>query len=123
MVKGPVRVLAVDDNDCITQAMGFIFAAPEYAIATSIDGKDALLRIAEETRFDVILVDQNMRGTTGLELVRAIRSRGIDSKIIVISGHVSEEIRHKYEQLDVEIFFPKPFLIHELRSAVDRIAA
>jgi DNA-binding response OmpR family regulator len=58
-----------------------------------------------------------------VELVRAIRKRGITGKIMVLSAHLSSEIREVYERMDVHVMFPKPFDIAELRSAVDRLAA
>lgn len=59
---------------------------------------------------------------TGVELVGAIRGRGIDSEIIVLSAHLTPDIREAYERLDVPMMFSKPFNIHALRSAVNRIA-
>jgi DNA-binding response OmpR family regulator len=56
---------------------------------------------------------------TGSELVAAIRKRGVTSKIIVLSAHVTEEIRRAYEQFDVQHIFEKPFDLAEFRAAVD----
>ena len=64
-----------------------------------------------------------MPNLTGVELVGAIRQRGINGKIIVVSAHLSSEIREAYERMDVHEMFSKPFNVVELRSAVDRLAA
>jgi two-component system response regulator AtoC len=71
----------------------------------------------------VIIVDQKMPELTGVELVGAIRERGITGEIIVVSAHLSQEVREAYARMDVHIMFPKPFNVSELRSAVDRLAA
>ena len=57
-----------------------------------------------------------------MELVDAIRKRGIPGDIIVLSAHVLPEIREAYERLNVQAIFPKPFDLEELRSAVDHLA-
>jgi hypothetical protein len=55
--------------------------------------------------------------------VRALRDRGNNGKIIVLSAHLSSEVREAYERMDVHEIFPKPFNVEDLRSAVDRLAA
>ena len=72
--------------------------------------------------YDLIIVDQKMPNLTGVELVDAIRKRGIPGDIIVLSAQVLPEIREAYERLNVQAIFPKPFDLEELRSAVDHLA-
>ena len=64
-----------------------------------------------------------MPDLTGLELVQAIRKRDISGKILVVSAHLSSDLRAAFEQLDVHGIFTKPFDIAQLRLAVDRLAA
>jgi DNA-binding NarL/FixJ family response regulator len=85
---------------------------------------EALARLdAGSDRYDVIIVDQKMPQLSGVDLVTAIRQRGIQSKIIVISAHLSPEIRQAYQRMDVHAMFGKPFDVAALRLAVDRLAA
>jgi len=59
-----------------------------------------------------------MPNLTGLELVGAIRERGIPGKIIVLSAQITAELREAYQSMDVDAIVLKPFDIEELRSAV-----
>lgn len=119
-----LKILAVDDNRAITDSMRFIFAAPRYQVTGVQDGDDALARLdAKSEAYDVIIVDQKMPHLTGVELVQEIRKRGIGGKIMVLSAHLSPEIREAYERMDVRVILDKPFDIHDLRSALDRLAA
>ena len=123
-MKATVRILAVDDNASITDAMPFLFAAPHYGVTTANDGHCALEKLEELPReFDVIIVDQKMPRLTGVELVQGIRERGIPARIMVLSAHLSPEIREAYEKMDVHVILGKPFDIEELRVAVDQLAA
>jgi CheY-like chemotaxis protein len=88
------------------------------------DPVEALARLEQEsTRYDVIIVDQTMPDLTGVELVSAIRERGIAGKIIVLSAYLSPEICETYKRMSVQVILDKPFDIAQLRSAVDRLAA
>lgn len=119
-----LKILAVDNEPSVTLSLRYIFAAPRYEVTGVENGNDALARLdANSDRYDVIIVDQKMPHLTGVELVSAIRKRGITGKIMVLSAHLSSEIREVYERMDVHVMFPKPFDIAELRSAVDRLAA
>jgi CheY-like chemotaxis protein len=118
------KILAVDDNPSIRSSMHFIFPGPRYEVAVAEDGDAALVRLgANSDPYDVIIVDQKMPHSTGVELVREIRHRGIAGKIMVLSANLTPEIREAYEQMDVGLILEKPFDIHELRSALDKLAA
>ncbi|HEV2046200.1 MAG TPA: response regulator [Chthoniobacterales bacterium] len=119
-----LKILAVDNEPSVTLSLRYIFAGPRYKLTSVESGIDALARLdANSDRYDVIIVDQKMPNLTGVELVSAIRDRGIAGKIIVVSAHLSSEIREAYERMDVHVMFGKPFDIGELRSAVDSLAA
>lgn len=119
-----LKILAVDDNSSIREAMPFIFAAPDYEIASAPDGDRALAKLDQDpSAYDVIIVDQKMPQMTGVELVQGIKERCIRSKIMVLSAHLTAELRQTYEEMGVRVFLQKPFDVAELRLAVDRLAA
>jgi len=120
-----LKILAVDDNPSIRSSMHFIFTGPRYEVTGAEDGDDALERLADANspRYDVIIVDQKMPHLTGVELVQEIRKRNIAGKIMVLSAHLTPEIRNTYQQMDVQVILEKPFNIQELRSSLDSLAA
>ena len=119
-----LRILAVDNEPSVTLSMRYVFDGPRYEIITVEDGDAALARLdADSDVFDVIIVDQKMPHLTGVELVSEIRKRRITAKIIVVSAHLSSDVREAYEGLNVHVMFGKPFDVDMLRSAVDRVAA
>lgn len=118
------RILTVDNEPSITTSLKYIFAGPRFEVSSVESGEAALARLeAADEPYDLVIVDQKMPNLTGLELVDEIRRRGIPGKIIVLSAHLSEEIRQAYERMDVHAILPKPFDLGALRSAVDQIAA
>ena len=122
-MEAPLRILAVDNEPSVTLSLRFVFGDPRYELTCVANGNAALARLdANSDLFDVIIVDEKMPVLTGVELVTAIRHRGINGKIIVISAHLSPEIRESYDRLGVHVMFSKPFNVDELRTAVDHLA-
>ena len=123
-VEAAVRILAVDNEPSVRLSFRYVFSDPHYELTCVDSGKAALARLdANSDLYDVIIVDEKMPHLTGLELVSAIRQRGINGKIIVVSAHLSSELGEAYERMDVHVMFSKPFNVDELRTAVDRLAA
>ena len=122
-MEAPLRILAVDNEPSVTLSLRFVFAEARYELTCVENGKAALARLdANSDLYDVIIVDEKMPHLTGVELVSAIRQRGINGKIVVVSAHLTPEIRQAYERLGVHVMFGKPFNVEQLRSAVDRLA-
>jgi len=123
-MAAPLRILAVDNEPTITFSLKYVFAGPRYEFTSADSGEAALTRLdANPDPYDVIIVDQKMPHQSGVELVTAIRQRGLNGKIIVLSAHLSSEVRADYARMDVNEMFDKPFDVEELRSAVNRLAA
>ena len=124
MSAAALRILAVDNEPSVTFSLRHIFIGSRYEFSAVENGDAALARLdSGSEQYDIIIVDQKMPHMTGLELVGEMRKRGITSKIVVLSAHISSEIRAAYERMDVHVMFPKPFDIGKLRSAVDQLAA
>ena len=93
-----LKILAVDDELSITESIRFIFDRPRYEVTGVQDGDDALVRLeANSGSYDVVITDQKMPHVTGVELVRELRKRRFAGKIMVLSAHLSHEVRNAYE--------------------------
>ena len=87
------RVLIVDDHAFIRRGVrGILQDFPEWEVCAEADnGKDAV-RLAEELKPEVILMDVSMPGITGLEAARSIRESDAHVKIILLTLHESTEV-------------------------------
>ena len=123
-MSAALRILAVDNEPSVTFSLRHIFNGPRYELSAVENGDAALARLdSGSEEYDIIIVDQKMPHMSGVELVSEMRKRGINSKIMVLSAHISSEVRADYERMDVHVMFPKPFDVRELRSAVDQLVA
>ena len=117
-----LRILAVDNELSVTFSLRHIFTGPQYELCAVENGDAALARLdSGSEHYDVIIVDQKMPHMSGVELVEQLRRRGVESKIMVLSAHISDEVQAAYERMDVHVMFPKPFDVAALRSAVDQL--
>ena len=117
-MKKKSRILAVDDEPIISESITYVLEAPHRKIAVAKNGQEALARVAKE-KFDVIIADHRMPHSGGLELVRRLRKRKYNGKIVVLSGHLSPDNIGTYEELDVDEVLEKPFDPGELRDIVE----
>ena len=118
-----LKILAVDDEPSIAQSMRFIFGRPLYELSSAQDGETALAQLAAEADpFDVVITDNNMPGVSGVEFVRQLRERSFAGKIMVLSAHLSSDVRAAYAEMDVDAMIEKPFCVHALRKTLDKLA-
>ena len=121
-VDGPYRILTVDDEVSVNLSLQFVFPKSHYEVVCVASGDAALANLEANSKpYDVIIIDQRMPNLTGVELVEAIRERGIPGEIIILSAHLTSEARQAYARLGVNTVFPKPFEVERLRSTVDRL--
>lgn len=119
-----LRILTVDDEPSITQCMRFIFEQPQYEITMAQDGEDALNQMQNiEKPFHIVITDNNMPGVSGVELLRKLREVGFAGKVMVLSAHLSDELRAAYRELGADSMMDKPFNIDYLREALVKLAA
>src|SRR5437899_2463393 len=90
------KVLVVDDEPQIRRVMRVILAGENYEVVEARSGEAALLRFREFLP-DLVLLDLNMPGMSGLEACRSIRDTS-DVPIIVLTVRREEE--EKVEALD-----------------------
>ena len=112
-MKKKLHILAVDDEPAIGESIAYALGAPHRKIVVAENGHDALAKVAKE-KFDVVITDHRMPRSGGLELVRKLRQRNYDGRIVILSGHLSPDNIGTYEELAVDEIVAKPFDFDEL---------
>jgi two-component system, NtrC family, response regulator HupR/HoxA len=115
-------VLLVDDEQRSLDAMRRTLEE-DFAIATALSA-DAARELMQAQGVAVILCDQRMPGTTGVEFLREVRERWPDAVRIVISGHTdSEDIIAGINEAGIFQYVLKPWmpdhLLQTVRNAVE----
>ena len=87
------RVLIVDDHAFIRRGVQTILHPfPEWELCGEADNGNDAIRMAEELKPDVIIMDLSMPGLNGIAAARAIRKTQPDVKILLLTLHESAEL-------------------------------
>jgi len=110
------HVLVVDDEPQIRRVLRTTLIAQGYQVSDARSGEDAIELIRSE-RYDLILLDYNMAGMSGIETCREIR-RSSDIPILMVTVRGAE--RDKVCALDAgaDGYVTKPFSISELMARI-----
>jgi signal transduction histidine kinase len=89
----PLRVLLVEDNEYDQLAFRRMVKQLEldYTVLTAATGSDGIKYLTDGT-FDIILLDFLLIDMDGLEFLKAIRNRGVDTPVIFLTGQGSEKV-------------------------------
>ncbi|MFI6151360.1 response regulator transcription factor [Kitasatospora sp. NPDC051170] len=118
-----MRVLVVEDEPDVAEALAWGLAAEGYVVDVAGNGVDGLWK-ATESPHDVIVLDVMLPGMDGYQVCRALRERGIWTPILMLTA-LDEDLDHA-EGLDsgADDYLPKPFsypvLLAHLRSLTRR---
>jgi DNA-binding response OmpR family regulator len=117
----PKRILLVDDDAEIIEAMRFALENQGYQVVVARDGNQGLA-MAERDDPDLVILDMMMPKRSGfLVLEKLRRTRPVPLRIIMITAN--EGSRHKAyaEMLGVDDYLRKPFAMDKLVDSVQRL--
>jgi CheY-like chemotaxis protein len=121
------KVLIVDDEPYLIEALKYILKKEGYQVSTAVDGVDALQKIAEN-KPDVMFLDIMMPRKNGYELCETLKQipELKDIYIILLSAKAWEADKEKGLSLGANDFLSKPYspkdAISALKKAEDRLA-
>ncbi|MFH1783232.1 MAG: DNA-binding response regulator [Candidatus Omnitrophota bacterium] len=113
------KILIVDDDKFVRDTFKASF--DEYKIITASSGEEALNTLQKPHNINLIIVDMMMPGMTGIELVRKIKSRDPEQKVILLTGYSSKDVLLEALRSDVDEYLEKPFDIKSTKKAIDRL--
>ena len=118
-ISDPI-IAVVDDDAAVRNSLKFSleldgFAVRTYANAAKLLGSGSL------TDLQCLIVDQDMPRMTGLELVAALRERGVEVPALLVSGHPTPAVTRQASAAGIAVV-EKPFLgnglLESIRAAV-----
>jgi CheY-like chemotaxis protein len=116
-----LRILVVDDEPFVCDAVKMMLAFDGHAVETANSGAQALA-ILEEGKFDLVITDFAMPLMKGDELAAAIKARNPKQPVIMITAY-AEMLQSSGNPLPgVDFMISKPFLLENLREALAKVA-
>ena len=116
------RILYVDDDETLRDLFQRMMQRRGYSVRLAEDGSEALDILSREAgSFDLLLLDYNMPGLTGLDVAREVRKHYGNLPIAIASGFITDEIRDQARALGVMDLVFKPNGVTEYCEVVDRL--
>ncbi|MBP6661029.1 MAG: sigma-54-dependent Fis family transcriptional regulator [Chitinophagales bacterium] len=119
------KILIVDDEKAIRRTLKEILEYEKYDIEEAEDGEIGLEKI-EKNNYDVIILDVKMPKKDGIEVLTEMQQKGIDTPVIVLSGHGNIETAVEAVKKGAFDYIPKPpdlnRLLITVRNAMDKVS-
>ncbi|MEK8129470.1 response regulator [Paenibacillus filicis] len=123
MTSESYRVMIVDDEYYFRKLLTNFIDWPQYGFVIDQEAEDGAtaLELARSGQYDLIIVDINMPGMTGLDFVEELRSSHIQAKIIFITSYDIFEYARTAISLGASYYLLKPVDEDELIKALQEI--
>lgn len=119
-----MKILIVDDERAIRNSLKEILGDEGYDVDVAEDGPTALAKVDKE-KFDVIFCDIKMPGMDGTEVLEKIVADGVDSAVVMISGHGDIDTAVECIKKGAFDFIQKPLdlnrILITIKNATDKV--
>jgi DNA-binding NtrC family response regulator len=113
----PCRILVVDDEIVVWEVIRNTLERPGRYLVYAPDGEKAI-SLALEEHFDLLIVDKNLPGITGLDVIRRAKSHDANIATLLITAYASRESAEEAMAIGVDDYLVKPFDVADLEDKV-----
>jgi CheY-like chemotaxis protein len=117
-VRKKARVLVVEDEESVRQALSRILENFGHDTVLAKDAVEGLAKFKESGNFDIILTDLSLPGPSGLDLAANAKALRPEIPVILLSGW---DISEKELKGAVEMVMSKPVKIKDMLDAIDKL--
>ncbi|MEM9676542.1 MAG: response regulator transcription factor [Pseudomonadota bacterium] len=110
-----MRITIVDDNHPLADGITKAFQADGHGVDCLYDGADADAFLARETP-DLIVMDINLPGKSGLDVLRSLRKRGVQTPVLLLTARDATDDKITGLDLGADDYLTKPFDLAELKA-------
>jgi PAS domain S-box-containing protein len=114
------HLLVVDDDLRVSESMRDLLATRQHHCQLAADA-DQAMRVLSEQRIDLLILDINLPGQNGLELLGEVKEKWPDLAVVMVSGESSFENAAQALRGGARDFLRKPYRPEDLLHTVDRV--
>ena len=115
-----MRILLVEDSERLRRSLAELFRGAGFAIDMTGDGEEGWWH-AEQTNYDVIVLDIMLPGLDGLSLLQRLRDSGKTTHVLLLTARDGVDDRVKGFRLGADDYLVKPFATEELLARVQAL--
>ncbi|MCL2368818.1 MAG: response regulator, partial [Oscillospiraceae bacterium] len=114
-----VKVLIADPSDAYRGMVARQFGEELdlELVGNTSDGRE-VLRIAQERKPDVIVLDILLTGLDGMDVIRHLKEKGLKTSYIMVSSFYKDSVISEAAAMDVSYFMLKPFHVETLMEKI-----
>jgi two-component system, OmpR family, copper resistance phosphate regulon response regulator CusR len=112
-----VRILVVEDEQKLAQALGSALQAEHYSVILASTGEEGFFRANAES-FDLVVLDLMLPGRSGLEILETLRKRDVHTPVLILTARDSVEDRVLGLDRGADDYLVKPFALPELLARI-----
>jgi CheY-like chemotaxis protein len=115
------KILVADDDPVTLETLGAQLRAAGFQVVTAMDAMQALM-VAQRAAPDLVLLDIQMPGGTGLNALKRLRTSSKTQGIpVIVISVLTGPVRQEALALGAVEFFPKPVDFERLRESLARL--
>lgn len=115
-------VLIIDDEPIQLESLKELISLSGYQVEAARSGEEAISLLGKFS-FDVLLLDLNMPGMSGFDVIEYVTSNRIPCKVVVVSGDASFESARMALQRGADDFLKKPYVPDELFTTMKNVVS
>ncbi|MBI4501973.1 MAG: response regulator transcription factor [Gemmatimonadetes bacterium] len=116
-----MKVLVIEDDRTVGQFVQRGLEEQRMQVDLVDEGSSGL-KIASEGKYDVIVLDLRLPGMSGVEVLRTLRDRGVNTPVLVLTAQDAVESKVQALRIGADDYVTKPFAFEELLARVEAVA-
>jgi PAS domain S-box-containing protein len=124
---GGFHVLLAEDNPVNRELVRHFLAKAGHQVEMTASGREALTRLENPGRFDLVLMDVRMPDVSGIEATEAVRAKekatGAHIPIIALTADALREDRERCLRAGMDDYVSKPVRAEELLATIEKVAS
>ncbi len=115
---GPMDILLVEDEPQLAEQLNRSLVRAGHTVKRAVDGPSAMLAVTQ-SRLDLVLLDVNLPGFDGFEVLARIRAAGLPVRIMMLTARSEVGDRVSGLKAGADDYLTKPFALEELLARVE----
>ena len=112
-----MQILIIEDEQKLAQALQESLTALDHCVVYASNGEDGFYRASTEA-FDLLILDLNLPGRDGIEILRTLRAQGWKTPVLILTARDGLEERVQGLDSGADDYLVKPFAFPELHARI-----
>ena len=116
-----MKILVIEDDPTVGQYVKRGLEEQRWGVDLVTDGEEGEARAAAES-YDLVVLDMRLPGRSGMEVLRAIRARGFERPVLVLTAQDAVDAKVEAFRAGADDYVTKPFAFEELLARVEALS-